>query len=89
MLNGRTEVEKVLFGQFGNLCHDTPELLNLLMKKTDFVGFREESHLFDTTAPQCTQTMVAEQLTYFRKAYFLLEMLWVYHTSDSYRFLAG
>ena len=59
-LNGGTKVEEVLFGQFGKLCHDTAELLNLLVKETDFIGFREECHLFDTTASQATETMVVE-----------------------------
>ena len=59
-LNGGTKVEEVLLGQFGNLCHDTAELLNLLMKETDFLGFSEECHLFDTTATQATEAMVAK-----------------------------
>ena len=59
-LDGGTEVEEVLLGQFGKLCQDAAELLNLLMKETDFIGLREECHLLDTTAPQATETMVVE-----------------------------
>ena len=57
-LDSGTEVEEVLFRQFVYFSHDTAELCCLLMQETDFLGFGEECHLLDTTAPQATKAMV-------------------------------